>query len=174
MEEKRLEEKRIYTGKILDLYADRIILPNGKKSFRECINHIGASAALPILNQEEVILVKQYRYCVKESLFEIPAGIIEPNEAPEQTIKRELEEEIGYTSDSFESILTYYSSPGFTNEKLYLFTAKRLRKKFGKQDEDEFTEPVVVKIQDAIKMIKRGEIKDGKTIIAILYYLGNF
>lgn len=171
MYEKRIEKKRIYSGRILNLSADRVILENGKKSYRECVSHIGASAALPVLNETEIILVRQYRYCVQRELLEIPAGLIEPNETPDQTIKRELEEEIGYTPHSLEHILTYYSTPGFSDEKLHLFIAKDLKEKSGKLDDDEIVKPEVVKIDDAVNKIKKGEIIDGKTIIAILYYI---
>jgi len=174
MFEKKIGEKKIYSGRILNLSVDRVVLENRKETFRECVSHIGASAALPILNENEFVLVKQYRYCVQKELLEIPAGLIEPNENPADTIKRELEEEIGYTPLSLEHILTYYSTPGFSDEKLYLFIAKDLKAKREKQDDDEIVKPVVVSIDDAVNMIKRGKIIDGKTIIAILHYISRF
>lgn len=164
--EKCIEEKRIYTGKILNMNVDRVLLGNGKKSFREYVIHRGAVAAVPILN-EDIVFVKQYRYAVKEEILEIPAGTIEIGEEPLETLKRELVEEIGYKSNKITHLLSYYSTPGFTTEILHLYLAEHLVPEKGGKDVDEDIEVCYIKINEAFRLLKEGKIKDGKTIIGL-------
>ena len=171
MKEKTIEGKRIFTGNILNLNADRVILKNGIKTFREYVTHPGAVAALPFLTPTEILLVKQYRYATGKHLLEIPAGTIEENETPEKTIIRELQEEINYKPDFLEKLGSIYLTPGYSNEEIHLFIAKELKKCALKAEEDEKIEIVKIKIQEALERIHSGEIRDGKTIIAILSYI---
>jgi ADP-ribose pyrophosphatase len=171
MKENTFEEKRIFSGNLLNLNADRVILTNGIKTFREYVSHPGAVAALPFLNSSEIILVKQYRYSVGEFLLEIPAGTIEKGETPEDCITRELQEEINYKPGKLEKLGWVYLSPGYSNEKIHLFKAKDLEACSKKAEEDENIEIVKIKLKDAIFKIHSGEIKDGKTVIAILSHI---
>jgi len=171
MEEKTIEVKRIFTGNILNLNADRVALTNGIKTFREYVSHPGAVAALPFLTATEILLVKQYRYATGKHLLEIPAGTIEENETPEETITRELQEEINYKPGNLEKLGSIYLTPGYSNEKIHLFVATELKVCSLKAEEDEKIEIVKVKIEEAISKINSGEINDGKTIIAILSYI---
>jgi ADP-ribose pyrophosphatase len=171
MEEKTIEKKRIFTGNILNLDADRVILANGTKTFREYVIHPGAVAALPFLSATEILLVKQYRYATGKHLLEIPAGTIEKNETPEETIVRELQEEIHYKPGSLEKLRSVYLTPGYSNEEIHIFIATELKACSLKAESDEKIEIVKIKIEDAISKINSGEIKDGKTIISILSYI---
>jgi ADP-ribose pyrophosphatase len=168
MKEKPLEEKRIFTGNLLNLNADRVLLENGIKTFREYVSHPGAVAALPFLTDEDIILVKQYRYPTDEYLLEIPAGTIKKGETPEQTIIRELQEEINYKPGKLENLGWVYLSPGYSNEKIHLFKAIDLKECSLQSEEEENIEIVKMKIEEVVSKINSGEIKDGKTVIAVL------
>lgn len=164
--EKQIEKKRIYTGTLLKLNADRVSLSGGKTSFREYVSHPGAAAAIPFVSDDEIILIKQYRYAISGDSLEIPAGIIERGENPEETISRELIEETGYKANIIQSLGWFYPSVGYTDEKIYLFKASDLQLTKNKHDEEIELEKVSFK--KAISMIENGKITDGKTIIAIL------
>ncbi len=171
MKEKTLEEKRIFTGNLLNFNADRVLLENGIKTFREYVSHPGAVAALPFLTKEDIILVKQYRYPTDEFLLEIPAGTIKKGETPEQTIIRELQEEINYKPRKLQNLGCVYLTPGYSNEKIYLFKATDLEVCSLKAEEEENIEIVEMKIEEVVSKINSGEIKDGKTVIAVLSYI---
>ncbi len=164
--EKTAEEKRIYTGNLLKLNADRVILTSGRKSLREFVSHPGAAAALPFISEETIILVRQFRYPISIDLLEIPAGVIERGESPQETITRELKEEIGYEANLIEPIGWFYPSPGYTNEKIHLFKASDL--KLVREDKEEGIETLEVSFKEALSMIEGRKIIDGKTIIALL------
>jgi len=164
--EKTAEEKRIYTGNLLKLNADRVILTSGRKSLREFVSHPGAAAALPFISEETIILVRQYRYPISRDLLEIPAGVIEKGESPQETITRELKEEIGYEANLIEPIGWFYPSPGYTNEKIHLFKVSDL--KLVREEKEEGIEALEVSYKEALSMIEGGKIIDGKTIIALL------
>jgi ADP-ribose pyrophosphatase len=171
MEEKTIEEKRIFSGKIINLNADRVVLENGLKTFREFVTHPGAVAALPFLTKTEILLVRQYRYATGKHLLEIPAGTIENNETPEETLIRELQEEINYKPKDIKKLGSVYLTPGYSSEEIHLFAVTELESCSLKAEEDEKIEIVKMNIKEAISKINSGEIKDGKTIIAILSYI---
>jgi ADP-ribose pyrophosphatase len=171
MKEIAFEEKRIFTGNLLNLNADRVVLTSGIKTFREVISHPGAVAALPFLNSSKIILVRQYRYAVGDFILEIPAGTIEKGETPEHCITRELQEEINYKPGKLEKLGWVYLTPGYSNEKIHLFKATDLKVCSKKAEEDENIEIVTMKIEETLSKIHSGEIKDGKTVIAILSHI---
>lgn len=168
-EEKTMKSEKIYEGKIVNLRIDTVELPDKKYSKREIIEHPGSVGIIPIKEDGTVILVEQFRKPIEKSLLEIPAGKIEINEEPKETALRELVEETGYIANKMEYISEFYTSPGFSNEKIYLFLATELE--FDKENpgEDEYIDIKKVKIEDLINMINRGEIIDSKTIIGIFY-----
>jgi len=167
-QEKTLKTERIYEGKVINLRVDTVELPDKKYSKREIVEHPGAVGIIGINDEGKVILVKQYRKAVNDFLLEIPAGKIEPKEDPEECAKREFKEETGYSATSFHSLSYCYTSPGFSNEKIYLFKADSLYKGVAEPDEDEYIEIVEIPFESAIEKIYNGEIQDSKTIIAIL------
>ncbi|WP_243141151.1 NUDIX hydrolase [Alkaliphilus pronyensis] len=169
-EEKTMKSERIYEGKVINLRVDTVELPERKYSKREIVEHSGAVGIIALTEKEEMIFVKQYRKSVEEVLLEIPAGRIEADEEPEMTAKRELEEETGYIANKLTKITEYYTSPGFSNEILHIYFAEGLSAGVAIPDEDEYIEVTYLYIDEAIKKITKGEIKDSKTINAILLY----
>lgn len=166
--ENTIDSRLIYSGKILNLRLDKVKLPNGKTSSREIVEHPGAVAVVALNEKKEVLMVKQFRKPVEEELLEIPAGKLEKGERPEICAQRELMEETGFFAGSLRYITAFYTSPGFSSEKMYLYLARDLENKKKLADEDEFIELKVIPIEQALKKIYHGEIKDAKTISGLL------
>lgn len=167
--EKTISSQQIFAGRIINVKVDTVRLPDGSTSTREIVGHAGAVAILPIDKEGSVWMVQQYRKPLEKVLLEIPAGTLEPGEKPQDCAVRELEEETGLSADSWESILSYYSAPGFCDEQLHLYLARDLKAGESHTDRDEFVEVVKISLEDAYKAIFTGEIIDGKSIIAIQY-----
>ncbi len=165
-----LNSEKIFEGKILKLRVDTVELPNKKYKKREIIEHNGAVAILAVTDNNEIILVKQFRKAAEDFLLELPAGKIESNEKSIDCAKRELKEETGFEAKNIEKICQFYTSPGFCTEKIYLYKATDLIETGAEPDEDEFIELLFVNLDDAREMIKSGKIIDSKTIIGILSY----
>ncbi len=170
MKERCLETRKIYSGRVVALRIDRVMLPSGRKSIREVVEHRGAVAAIPVKG-DKIILIRQYRYPVDEVIYEIPAGTREKDETPDETMARELEEEIGYRAGKLTHLFTFYSTPGFTTEKISIYLAEELEPVERKPEQDENIEVVEVEKEKILEMIKNGEIRDGKTIAALCYYM---
>ena len=169
-EEKTVNKNYLYKGKILNLRKDDIILPDGKPAIREIVEHSGGSCIL--CEQEgKIYLVKQFRYAYKQELYELPAGKLNQGEDPRETALRELEEEAGLKAQSMELLFEVYPSPGYTNEIIRIYQAKGFTTTQKHLDEDEFLTGEWIEIDKIKQMIKNGEIKDGKTLIALLYIL---
>lgn len=166
-EEKTMKSERIYEGKILNLRVDTVELPDKKYSKREIVEHPGAVAIIAITKDKKLVMVKQYRKAVEDFLWEIPAGKLEVNEEPKETAIRELREETGYEAKKLSYITEFYPSPGFCSEKMYLFLAEDLVEVETGSDPDEFIEKEEMDLDELMKMIDRGQIKDSKTIIGI-------
>ena len=167
--EKTLSSSELYHGRIVKLKLDDIELPDGNKAKREYVEHPGGAAILAV-DGEDMWLVRQFRYPYKEVIEEIPAGKLEQGEDAIATAKRELIEEIGFEADSIEPFGMIYPTPGYTNEHLYIFLAKGLKKRETHLDEDEFVSAVKHPIKDVLSGILDGKIKDGKTCYAVLKY----
>jgi len=157
------------------LKVDDVLLPNGKESKREIVNHPGAVAIIPITENGKLIVVEQYRKALERSIIEIPAGKLEPGESPALTARRELEEETGYGCHDLQYLQTFATSPGFADEVIHLFVAKDLYKIEEKADldEDEFVELLEVTIEEAEEMVKDQRIFDAKTAFAVLWLKAN-
>ncbi|NLY42961.1 MAG: NUDIX hydrolase [Clostridiaceae bacterium] len=166
--EKTIKSDKIYLGKIINLRVDTVLLPNGHTSTREIVEHPGGVGIIPVTDNKEVIMVRQFRKPVGEMCLEIPAGKLNFGEDPYECGVRELEEETGYKAKNITSLGHFYSTPGFTNEILYLYMATGLYKGQVKPDEDEFIETEVLPLEKLVQMVMQGEIKDAKSIIAIL------
>lgn len=165
--EKTLKKEYIYNGKILAVRKDQVLLPNGNSAIREVVEHSGGSA-IYCEKDGKILLVKQFRYPYKEELYEIPAGKLNEGETPEQTAIRELEEEGGIKAKSVEKLFDIYPTPAYTNEIIRIFKAKDFVEAQIKLDEDEFLTVEWIDKNVAKNMVNNGEIKDAKTIIAIL------
>lgn len=168
-EEKTMKTEKIYEGKMINLRIDTVELPDKKYSKREIIEHPGAVGILPITDDGSMILVRQFRKAVEKNLLEIPAGKIEIYEEPKETALRELSEETGYTPQKMEYLFEFYTSPGFSDEKIYLFLATDLLKGEANPENDEYIEIEKIKIEDLVDMVKKGKINDSKTIIGIYF-----
>ncbi|MDU6064779.1 MAG: NUDIX hydrolase, partial [Anaerococcus sp.] len=159
----------IYEGKILSLRVETVEIPDKKYSKREIVDHMKGVGIIAFDGEDSIYLVRQYRKAIDEFTLEIPAGLVEANEKPIETAKRELQEEIGYKPLDIEYLFDMHASPGFTNDKLSFFLAKNLEESKLEEDEDEFLERKSFKIDDIYNMVINGEITDAKTIIAVLY-----
>lgn len=171
LEEKTIETKNIYSGKVVHLQVDEVLLPNGEKAQREIIKHPGAVAVIPINKDRKIVFVKQYRKALEKALLEIPAGKLEPGEAPETTAIRELEEETGYTTEYLSFVTSFYTSPGFADECMHIYMTDELQRLENPVagDEDEFIEIVELTLDEAIKCVETEHIHDAKTNYAVLY-----
>ena len=166
--EKCLESREVYKGRVLRLRVDTVALPNGKTSLREVVEHPGGVAVFAMDDQGRVALVRQYRYPMGEETLELPAGKLEPGEDPRDSGLRELAEETGLVPGTFEDMGCLYSSPGILAERIYLYFAKDLTQGPTHPDDGEFVETVWLPYQDLVDKARRGEIKDGKTLVGIL------
>ena len=172
MKEKVSNTKLIYKGKILNLRLDEVILPNGKKTTREIIEHGNSVAILPLID-DKILFVEQYRRPLDKALLEIPAGRLEKGEDIEECAKRELEEETGYKAGSIKKLTCAYLAPGYSSELIHIFLAENLKKTKPNPDEDEFIKTAILDKKEALKKIMNREITDSKTIIGILFYSQN-
>lgn len=166
--EKTISSERIFDGKIINLRVDTVELPNGKQGKRETVEHPGAVAVIAINDNNEILMVKQFRHAVQEIIWEIPAGKLEKGEDPKDCAERELSEETGYKAKQIKQLAHFFTTPGFTDEAMYLFIAKDLTLDKQNLDEDEFVIVEKIPINMAVNMIYQGEIVDSKTIVGIL------
>ncbi len=165
-----IEETILHHGRILDLFREVHRMPDNRESGFEIIHHPGGAAALPILDDGRLLLIHQFRPAAQDYIYEIPAGRLEVGEDPAACIERELEEEVGYRPKQLESLGYVYSSVGFCNERIHLFIAKKLKQTQTALEPDEFIEPLIVTLDEALKMVSAGTIIDAKTQIALLRY----
>ena len=165
---RRLEGRRVYEGKVLALDVDEVEEPGGVRGLREVVRHLGSVAALAVHEDGQVVLVRQYRYAVDEPLWELPAGRMDPGETPEAGARRELEEEVGLAAGALEKISTFYTTPGFCDERMHLYRATALRPVPPRPEEDERLEVLTCPFEQAYGMIQRGEVREGKTLVALL------
>ena len=172
LSERIVSRDEIFSGRIVRLVVDRVELPDGSEASRELVLHPGAVAILPILDDGRIILVRQYRHAIGGELLEVPAGKLDvEGESPQECAARELREETGYVASDWEEICTFYTSPGFTNERIVLFRATGLRR-VGSPAPGEIAGIELVAPGDIPKMIATGELVDGKTLIALSWRNG--
>ncbi|MGC8783929.1 MAG: NUDIX domain-containing protein [Armatimonadota bacterium] len=168
LQEEVIHSERVFTGRVVNLRVDTIRLPNGRTSQREIVEHRGAVAIVPLLDDETVLMIRQFRLAVNEVLLEVPAGTLEPDEPPEMCAARELEEETGYRANTLRKLFSQYLAPGYSQEILHVFLAQHLEKTAQRMEEDENVEVVSMPLHRAVEMVLSGEIRDAKTIAALL------
>jgi ADP-ribose pyrophosphatase len=173
----KLSSTRVYSGKVVSIDQDQVEFPDGSVGELEIFRHPGASAVVPFLSDPagddpQLLLIRQYRYAASGYLLEIPAGRLEHDESPETCAIRELREETGCSAERYERMTTIFPTPGFCDEQIHIFMATGLEQGETAHEFDEFVEPEPVALSEALAMIERGEIRDGKTIIGILFAAG--
>ena len=162
-----LAHLRVYDGKVLALDVDEVQEPESVRAMREVVRHRGSVAALPVQDDGRVVLVRQYRYAVDERVWEIPAGRLDPGETPAEGARRELQEEVGLRASALDPLLVFYTTPGFCDERLHLFRASGLTEGPARPEADERIERGTFTLEEARAMIGRGEVRDGKTLLAL-------
>ena len=159
-----------YKGKLLKLRVDNVKLRNGYRTTREIVEHPGAVAIIPVLDDATVLLTRQYRRAARRHMIEIPAGTLERDESPISCARRELVEETGYATRRIRRLFSCFLAPGYSTEKIHFFLATKLVPSKAQHPEDETITTRAVKLREGLRAIERGEIQDAKTICG-LYYL---
>jgi ADP-ribose pyrophosphatase len=160
----------VHVGRKIRVAVDTTTTPDGQVIKRDVILHPGAVVILPLLDAGHVCLLRNHRWVVGETLWELPAGTLEPGEELEHAARRELAEETGYTAASWRSMGYLFASPGVIDEKLHLFVAEGLTAGESRPEADEELEAITVKLTDAVRMCLDGEIRDAKTVTALLLW----
>ena len=169
----RISSKRVYSGKVISVDLDSVQFPNGSIGDLEMVRHPGASAVVPFLDpldspDPRILLIRQYRYAADGYVYEIPAGRLDAGESPRDCALRELREETGYSATELISLTTFYTTPGFTDERIHLFAASGLSEGDSATESDEILDLAPVTLSRAVAMIESGELVDGKSMIGVL------
>ena len=166
--EQTLSSQRVFDGRVVGLRVDSVRLPNGRSGVREVVEHVESVVIVPVSEDGDVLLVRQYRYPVGETVLEAPAGKVDAGETPLECARRELREEIGYDAGTLRSLGWFWASPGFCTEKMYAFLAADLTHSPLEPDEDEAIETVALPARQAVEQARSGLLRDSKTIAALL------
>jgi ADP-ribose pyrophosphatase len=158
-----------YAGKLLTLKEDQVALPDGSTGTREYVLHQGAAMVLPLFQDGSILLERQFRFPLRTHFLELPAGKIDPGEEPLATARRELLEETGYTATQWRHLATLYPCVGYSNEKVELFVAHGLKHEGHPGEDGEFLECVHLALDEALEMVRVGEINEVKTILGLLW-----
>jgi ADP-ribose pyrophosphatase len=165
-----LSHQEVYHGKIVTLHVDTIRQESGKATLREVVLHPGGVAAIPILDDGRILLIRQFRYPIGKFILELPAGKLDSGQPPLDTVAREIEEETGYRAGTLSYETAFYTTPGICNETIHLFIAKDLIPCVQRLEEGEHITLEAYTLEECLRKIAMGEINDGKTILGILWY----
>ena len=169
LREVRTGSEEIFNGVILHVQRDTVRLPNGSETIREVIRHIGAVCVIPVLENGDVVMERQYRYPLDRVILEIPAGKLDAaDEDRFSAIQRELREETGYTADEWTVLGDFHPAPAYSDEFITMYMARGLRKGDRHLDEDEFLDVYTVPLKDLVEDVMAGRISDAKTQVCIL------
>ena len=168
----KIAERKIFDGRIVALAIEEHQLPDGRRAEFEVLHHPGGAAVLPLLDDGRVVLIRQFRPALGGMVLEIPAGRLEPNESPETCVRRELVEEVGYRADRVEKLGEMLPAVGFCDERIHLFVATGLCPVPQALEPDEYIEVLPLPLEEALAMVARGDIPDGKTQLALLLWQG--
>jgi ADP-ribose pyrophosphatase len=162
--------KTIYAGRVFRVEQERVRLPNGRTVTMEIVRHRGSVVLLPVTDQGQVILIRQYRHVIGRWIWEFPAGSLEPREVPARAARRELVEEIGLTPRRIRRLGEFFPTPGFCDERMIFYLCWELRppKRPAAQDPDEQIEPRTVAIPEVWSLIDRGDVVDMKTVLGLI------
>jgi ADP-ribose pyrophosphatase len=169
LKETELSSDTVFRGHLLHVKHDRVMLPNGSETGREYIVHPGAVLVVPLLDNGQLVFERQFRYPLRKTFIELPAGKIDPDEDPLATGKRELLEETGYTAREWQYLTTLHPCIGYSDERILVYLATGLQEGRHCRDHDESLEIFTLSLQQAMLAMQRGEISDGKTMIALFW-----
>lgn len=169
LSEQELSTKQVYRGRLLDVREDRVALPNGKEATREYIVHPGAVVVVPLLDNGDVLMVRQFRYPLRREFFELPAGKIDPGEDALLCGQRELLEETGFVADTWRMLATIHPCIGYSDERILIYLAQGLSEQGHRRDEDEFLDNVRMPLARAMDWLREGRLSDGKTMIGLFW-----
>ena len=164
----RQDSRRVYSGKFLKVDRDRVRLPDGREADLEVVRHPGASAVVPFVTDDDVLLIRQFRYAVGGFILEIPAGTLDAGEEPEACARREVEEEMGHRPGRLQRLGSILTTPGFTDEVIHLWSAHDLTPAQQKLDHDELLTVERIPFEAAVEAVCAGEIVDAKSICALM------
>lgn len=164
-----MPNRQVYRGKFLEMVTEDVTLPNGRTMTLDMIRHPGAAAVVPFLSEDEVLLIRQYRYAAGGEIYEVPAGKLDPGESPEGCAGRELEEETGYRPNRIEPLGSILTTPGFTDERIYLFAAFDLERKEQQLEDDELIELAPMRLEEALELVWSGQLPDAKSALALVH-----
>ena len=169
--------RRVYSGTVINVDIDTVEFPNGSVGDLEMVRHSGAAAVIPFLtdpgsDDPQILLIKQFRHAADRFIYEIPAGKLDGGEEPLACAKRELKEETGCTAERIEHLCTFYTTPGFTDERIHAFMATGLTRGEVKHEADEIMTVETVTLSKALELIRTGELVDAKTALSLLYVAG--
>jgi len=173
----RLSTRRVYSGRVINVDIDTVRFPNDTVGELEMVRHPGASAVVPFLtdpgsDDPQILLIKQFRHAADDFIYEIPAGKLDGNEEPIECARRELREETGCEAAHLEHAYTFFTTPGFTDERIHAFIASGLTRGEVSHEKDEFMSVETVALSQALELIRSGLIKDAKTSLSLLYVAG--
>ena len=164
------ESTQVYRGRLLEVRSDRVVLPGGEEATREYVRHQGAAVIIPVLDDGKLIFEKQFRYPLGRVFLELPAGKIDPGEAAENTARRELLEETGFSASQWRHVGVVHPCVGYSNERIEIFMAQDLSRQSGQNlDRGEFLDVLDLTLDEALKAVRCGEITDGKTITSLFW-----
>ncbi len=162
-------EESIAHGFPVVVTTEQVRMPNGVEIVLDIVEHPGAAAIVPFVSDREILLIRQYRHAAGGFLIEVPAGKIDPGESPDETARRELQEEVGQRAGRFEKLGWIWTSPGFAREKIHLYAAFDLTAVDARPADDEVIEVIPTPLDDALEMIWSGELTDAKSAIALIH-----
>ncbi len=172
--EKTLSKNLIHQGSSFDYYSDEVELPDGKTARRNYVKYPPAVVILPILDNGNILLIRQFRYAVGEVVLELPAGKVDPEETDyELAARRELHEETDYEASALHYLFSFYPAIGYSSEEIYAYIATGLKKSQGQPDEDEFIQTYEYSPTEIQEMLSQNQIKDSKTLLVLQYYFQN-
>ena len=167
--ERKKSSKLVYSGKLLTVHEDEVVLPDGKTARREYVAHPGAAVILALFEDNSILLERQYRYPVNQHCYELPAGKLERNETSLETAKRELLEETGYLAQQWSVVCTMLPCIGYSDEHIECFLARELTYQGSALDEGEFLETIRLPLPEALRWVRDGKIRDSKTMLGLLW-----
>jgi len=149
--------------------TERFTLPSGRELELDIVKHPGAAAIVPFVSETDVLLIRQYRHATRDTILEVPAGKIDPGESPLSTAARELEEEVGQRAGRIEELGWIWTTPGFTDEKIFLYAGFDLEASKSRPEDDEIIEAFRISLEEALDLIWRGELTDAKSALTLIH-----